>query len=282
MSYVVTGASGHLGHLVVDHLLRLGADPAEVVAGARDTTRLGGLADRGVATARIDYDDPSTLRFDAGDVVLLVSGTEVGRRVAQHREVVEAAVRDGAARVVYTSAPRADDTTLVLAPDHAATEAHLRAAGVPFTILRNNWYTENYAPQLAAAAATGELLTSAGAGRVASAARADYAAGAAAVLVGEGHEGATYELGGDVAWDLTDLAAAFSQVLGRDVVRGDVTTEEHVAALVAAGLDEASAGFVAALDRNTREGTLAEVTGDLSRLIGRPTTPLVDALRPLA
>lgn len=279
MSFVITGASGHLGRLVVDSLLEQGVAPREVVAGARDTARLADLAARGVTTTRLDYDDEATLSFSPGDVVLVVSGTEVGRRVAQHRAVIDAAARDGAARVLYTSAPRADATTLVLAPDHAATEAYLRASGLPFTILRNNWYTENYVPQLQQAAGTGSVLTSAGDGRVASASRADYAAGAAAAMTGAGHEGRTFELGGDTAWDVDELAAALTEVLGRDVVRRDVTTEEHVAALVDAGLDEGSAGFVAALDRNTREGTLAEVTGELSALIGRPTTPLAEGLR---
>lgn len=284
MSIVVTGATGSLGRLVVEELLARGVAPGDVVAGGRAVEKLADLADRGVRTARIDYDDPATLDavLAAGDTLLLVSGNVPGARVEQHRAVVDAAVRAGVARIAYTSILGADDTPLALAPDHRATEQMIRDSGLPFTLLRNGWYTENYAPGLAQAKVTGVVAGSAGNGRVASATRADYAAAIAAVLTGGGHENAVHELSGDTAWSFDDLAAAYAELLGREVTYRRLTPDEHRAALVAAGLDEGTAGFVVALDGGIRAGALAATPGDLSRLAGRPTTPLVEGLRPFA
>lgn len=281
MSIVVTGATGHLGRLVVEHLLADGVPAEQVVATGRRTERLADLAERGVRVAAVDYDSPETLTaaLEGADVVLLVSGSDVGRRVPQHRAVVDAAVAAGARRLVYTSAPHADATPLVLAPEHKATEEIIRASGLTFTLLRNGWYTENYLGDVQQARESGEIVAAAGDGRVASAPRDDFAAAAAVVLRTEGHDDAVYELAGDVAWSFDELAAAASEVLGRPVVFRAVTSEQRRADLLAAGLDEGTAGFVVALDENTRDGLLAGGTDDLSRLIGRPTTPLVDGLR---
>lgn len=283
MTILITGSTGHLGRLVVDALLARGADPSAVVAGARDTAKAADLADRGVRVVRLDYADPAsvTAAVEGVDAVLLVSGSEVGQRVPQHRAVIDAAVAAGVTKFVYTSAPKATTTDLVLAPEHKATEEAIAAAGLPAVILRNNWYTENYADALAQAAQTGVLAAGAGEGRVASASRRDYADAAAAVLLEDGHIGKVYELGGDVAWDYTDLAAAMGEVLGRTVEYRSLTTEEQVAALRDAGLDEGTAGFVAALDAGIRDGALADTDGTLARIIGRPTTPLIEGLRPL-
>jgi NAD(P)H dehydrogenase (quinone) len=285
VTVLVTAATGQLGRLVLDHLIARGVDPSTVRAGARrDPGRLSSYADQGVEVVHLDYDDADsvTAALQGVDRVLLVSGSEPGIRVPQHRNVVDAAAAAGVQQLVYTSAPKADDTTLVLAPEHKATEELIVASGVPATILRNNWYTENYASDLEAARATGTLVSSAGDGRVASAPRADYAEAAAVVLTEDGHVGQVYELGGDDPWTSAELAAALGEVLGRDVELREVSTEEHVAILQQAGLDEGTAGFVAALQTNTREGTLAGSDGTLSRLLGRPTVGLVDALRPLA
>lgn len=281
MSYVVTGATGHLGRLVVQHLLADGVPAAEIVATGRRTERLADLADQGVRVAAVDYARPETIAaaLEGADVVLLVSGSEVGQRVEQHRAVIEAAKGAGVRRLVYTSAPQADTSPLVLAPEHKATEEILRASGLTFTILRNGWYTENYLGDVQQAAASGEIVAAVGDGRVASAPRDDFAAAAAVVLRTEGHDDAVYELSGDVAWGFDDLAAAAAEVLGRPVVFRAVTSEERRAGLLAAGLDEGTAGFVVALEENTRDGLLAGTSGDLARLIGRPTTPLADALR---
>ena len=281
MSIVVTGATGHLGRLVVTHLLADGVPADRIVAAGRRTETLADLAERGVRVATLDYGQPETISaaLAGAETVLLVSGSEVGQRVDQHRAVIDAAKAEGVGRLVYTSAPRADTSPLVLAPEHKATEEILRASGLTFTILRNGWYTENYLGDVQQARETGEIVGAFGDGRVASAPRDDFAAAAAVVLRTEGHDDAVYELSGDEAWGFDDLAAAASELLGRPVTYRAVSSEQRRADLAAAGLDEGTVGFVVALEENTRDGLLAETPGDLSRLIGRPTTPLVDALR---
>jgi NAD(P)H dehydrogenase (quinone) len=281
MSIVVTGATGPLGRGTVESLLERGVDPTEIVATGRSVEKLADLAERGVRVERLDFDEvhESVSWLGAGDVVLLVSGSEVGRRVPQHTAVVELAKRSGAARIVYTSAPAADDTTLAVAPEHAATEQVIRASGLPYTLLRNGWYTENYLPTFDQARATGAVAGSAGDGRIASAPRSDYAEAAAVVLSTDGHDNAVYELSGDVAWTFDDLAAVFGQALGTDVTYQRLTPEAHRTALLDAGLDEGTAGFVVALDQNAADGLLGVTTGDLARLLGRPTVPLAETVR---
>ncbi|KXP00810.1 SDR family oxidoreductase [Tsukamurella pseudospumae] len=283
MTILVTGATGALGRLVVDGLLDRGAAPTDIIAGARDTAKAADLTDRGVRVVRLDYDDPATVRaaVEGVDALLLISSSEVGHRIAQHRSVIDAARNAGVSKFVYTSAPRATTTDLVLAPEHKATEEAIVASGLPSVILRNNWYTENYASDLEAARATGVLAASTGAGRVASASRRDFADAAAVVLLDDGHLGSVYELGGDTAWDYTELAAAMTEVTRRTVEFRDVSLDDRVTGLKAAGLDPGTAGFVAAIDTGIRNGALAGTDGSLSRLIGRPTTPLVDGLRAL-
>jgi NAD(P)H dehydrogenase (quinone) len=227
------------------------------------------------------YDDPASLQAALAGVdrLLLISSSEVGHRVQQHQNVIEAAKAAGVQFIAYTSAPLAATTSLILAPDHKATEELLFSSGMDFTILRNNWYTENYLQQLNTARQTGKVVAAAGQGKVASASRADYAAGATAVLLGSGHVGRIYELGGDYAWTYDDLAAAIGEVIGEPVIYEPVDGATLVEILQSVGLDEGTAGFVAALDANIAAGALAEVTHDLSHLIGRPTTPLVEGLR---
>ncbi|RPE76521.1 MULTISPECIES: SDR family oxidoreductase [unclassified Frondihabitans] len=280
MSYIVTAASGQLGALIVDALLARGAEPSSIVATARDTTKIASLADRGVTTAALDYSKPETIAaaLGAGDVVVLVSSDAVGQRVPQHTAVIDAAKAAGVARIVYTSAPHADDTTLILAPEHKATEEHLRASGVPFTILRNGWYTENYTGEVGKARQSGEITASVGDGRVASASRKDYAEAAAVALLDDTTAGKTFELSGDYAWHFSELAEAIADIVGSPVSYRALTPEEHAEQLAGFGLDEGTVGFVVALDGNIRDGLLAETSGDLARLIGRPTTPLAEGL----
>ncbi|TDT30942.1 SDR family oxidoreductase [Naumannella halotolerans] len=281
MSILVTGATGHLGRLTIDSLLARGVDAADIVAFGRSEERLAELAELGVRTAVGSYDDPASLdaAFAGVDRIGFISGSEVGQRSTQHANVVDAAARAGVGLLAYTSAPHADTSDLVLAPEHKATEEKIAASGVPAAILRNNWYTENYVRDARQAAETGVLLGSTGDGKVASASRKDFAEGLAVVLTSNGQAGKIYELGGDVAWDHAELAATIGRIFGREVVVRDVSTEEHIAARREAGLDEGSAGFVATLDANIKNGDLAEVTGELSALIGRPTTQLEQGLR---
>ncbi|GAB2914273.1 SDR family oxidoreductase [Rhodococcus aerolatus] len=280
-TYAVTGSTGPLGHRVVESLLERGVDPSDVVALARDTTRATDLADRGVTVREADYDRPDTLgpALAGVDTLLLVSGNAVGQRVPQHRAVVDAAVAAGVRRIAYTSVLRATTTELALAPEHRATEELLAGSGLAVTLLRNGWYTENYLSQLPGVLATGALTTSAGGtARVAAAARDDYAEAAAAVLVGEGHEGATYELGG-TPFTMAELAEAFAAATGTNVAHHGVSAEEHLAALRGAGLDEGTAQFVVGLDTATARGDLDTPSDHLTRLLGRPTTPLLDVVR---
>ncbi|MGG5753526.1 SDR family oxidoreductase [Zafaria sp. Z1313] len=279
MSIIVTGATGHLGRLIVESLLNRGIEPAQITATGRSLEKLADLAERGVATAAFDFDAPAEGVIGAGDTVMLVSGSEVGQRARQHGNVIEAAKKAGAARIVYTSILDASGSPLVLAPEHKATEELLAASGLPHTILRNGWYTENYLSAFGQAAATGTVLGSAGEGRVSAATRADYAEAAAAVLTADGHEGRVYELAGDEAFTLAGLADAFGQALGRDVAYTDVDADAHRAALAGAGLDKGTAGFLVALDADTAGNLLLSDSKDLSTLIGRPTTPLVDAVK---
>ena len=281
MTLLVTGASGHLGRLVVEALLERGTPAGDVVATARTPESISDLADRGVQVRRADYTDPASLdaAFVGVDRVLLVSGSEVGQRVAQHANVIDAAKRAEVGFVAYTSITRADTSDLALAAEHRATEELLAASGLPHALLRNSWYLENYTGQVPSVLEHGAVLGAAGDGRVSAATRADYAAAAAAVLAGGDHDGAVYELGGDDAFTLAEYAASVARVTGTEVVYRDLSVEDYTAALVAAGLPEGYAAVLADSDRGLAEGGLFTDSGDLSRLIGRPTTGLEDALR---
>jgi NAD(P)H dehydrogenase (quinone) len=285
MSVVITGATGQLGGLVIDDLLDGGADAAGITAAGRSSERLAELATKGVTTAQIDYEDPASLRvaLRGAETLLLISGNEVGSRVGQHGNAVQTAAQAGVGHIVYTSVLRATATALVLAPEHKATEEIIADSGLTATILRNGWYNENSARHFPQARETGVIIGSAGQGRTASAARADYAAAAAAVLRDPAaHAGRTYELGGDTAWTNAELAEVLSEVLGREVVYRDLSPAEHREALLSAGLNAGAADFAVGLEGNIRDGELEVTTGDLSRLIGRPPPPLIDPLRSLA
>lgn len=283
MTILVTGATGHLGGLIIDSLLERGADPGDIVAGARTPEKAAAIAAKGVRVAALDYDDPATIAaaVEGADTVVLVSSSEVGKRFAQHRAVIDAAVTAGVGTLVYTSIMRATESPLPLAPEHVQTEQAIRESGLSFVLLRNGWYTQNYAQDVANAARSGEIVASAADGRVASADRRDYAEAAAVVALESDHVGQTYELAGDAPWNYDELARAVGEVLGREVVYRPVDTAAHIALLTSFGLDEGTAGFVAALDAGTAAGALDSSDTTLSRLIGRPTTPLVETLRTL-
>jgi NAD(P)H dehydrogenase (quinone) len=281
VSIVVTGATGQLGRLVIEYLTRAGVAPGDITALGRSADRLARFDGTGIRTAVASYDEPESLdaALAGAEKVLLVSGSEVGQRVRQHGNVIDAAVRAGVSHLVYTSAPHADSSELILAPEHKATEELIIAADLPFTILRNNWYTENYASATEQAEATGNHVASTGDGRVASASRTDYAEAAAVVLTTDGHDGAVYELSGDFAWTGEELAAAMSDIVGERIAFLSVTSEEHADLLRTAGLDEGAIGFVVGLDANIRDGLLGDATPDMRTLLGRPTTPLAEGLR---
>ncbi|MFF8591485.1 SDR family oxidoreductase [Streptomyces sp. NPDC015220] len=278
MSIVVTGATGHLGRLVVEQLLE--QVPADrITAVVRTPEKAADLAGRGVRIAVADYNAPETFDglFAAGDRVLLVSGNEFDKgRVQQHRVVIDAARAAGVALLAYTSAP--GSLRAALADDHRGTEEALLASGLPYTLLRNGWYHENYTENLAPVLAHGAIVQAAGEGRLSSAARADYAAAAVAVLTGEGHENKTYELGGDEAWGFAEFAAELSRRTGREIGYRQVSVEEYQGILAGAGLPEPVAAILAGVDASIEKGELVVDSGDLSRLTGRPTTPLAEAI----
>ncbi len=276
----LTAATGQLGRLVASQLLaRLPA--AGLAAVVRDPAKASDLAARGVAVRAADYADAAALEraFAGVERLLLISGNEVGQRFAQHRTVIAAARRAGVKLLVYTSLLRADTTPLDLGPEHARTEAELQASGLPFVILRNGWYTENYTASVPAALAHGVLLGSAGAGRIASAARADYAAAAVAALTGASEVGRTYELAGDTAYTLAEFAAELSRQTGRTIPYRNLPEADYAAVLLQAGLPPPLARGLASWDVGAGQGALFDDSRALSRLIGRPTTPLGDSIR---
>lgn len=279
MSIVVTGASGHLGRLVVESLLDRGADPAGVVATARRPEVLADLADRGVDVRRADYSDRASLdaALAGAERVLLVSGNEFGQRVAQHTAVIEAAVAAGASLVAYTSAPHASTTSLLLAAEHAATEEVLLAADVDAVLLRNAWYVENYTDQLPTYVEHG-VLGATGDGRVSVALRREYAEAAATVLLEDGHAGRAYELGGPAA-TLAELTALIGAASGHELTHTDVPVAQLQQALEGAGLPTPAAQTFADVDRGIAEGELDVPTDDLARLLGREPLPVADAVR---
>ncbi|WP_327295895.1 MULTISPECIES: SDR family oxidoreductase [unclassified Streptomyces] len=275
MSIVVTGATGALGRLVIDELL--GRVPADQVAAVvRSKEKAAGLAARGVELRVADYNDPASLdgAFRAGERVLLISGSEVGRRVPQHTAVIGAAKAAGVAQLAYTGILGGPDADFQLAAEHKVTEQLILDSGLPYTFLRNGWYNENYTGNLTPVLEHGAVVTNAGDGRVASAARADYAAAAAAVLVSDGHLGKVYELSGDIAWSFAEYAAEVANASGKEIAYRNVPAATHQEILVGAGLPEEFAAILADVDAAIERGLLAGTSGDLARLTGRPTTPI--------
>ncbi|MFH9498818.1 NAD(P)H-binding protein [Streptomyces globisporus] len=280
MSIVVTGATGALGRLVVDALLAtVPAD--EVVAVVRDKEKAAALAARGVELRIADYSAPETLAgaFRSGDRVLLISGSEVGRRVAQHAAVIDAAKAAGVAQLAYTGILGGPDADFALADEHKATEQLILDSGLPYTFLRNGWYTENYTANLTPVLEHRAVVANAGEGRIASASRADFAAAAAAVLTGDGHLNTAYELSGDTAWSLAEYAAVISGLTGETIAYNNVPAATHQEILVGAGLPEGFAAILVDVDEAIGRGRLAGTSGDLARLIGRSTTPLAETVR---
>ena len=270
----ITGATGHLGQLTVQALLDRGVLASEIVALVRSPEKASGLTAKGVQVRHADYTQPQTLGTALQDIdkLLLISSNDVVDRATPQQNVVEAATQAGVKLIAYTSIPRADTSTMRLAEDHKTTEAAIRASGLPFVFLRNGWYLENY--NLAQAAQHGVLAGSAGDGRVSAAARADYAEAAAVVLSENGHENKVYELGGDHAFTLSELAAEVQAQSGKPVRYQNMPEPEYAVMLKGFGLPDALAEKLADADTGLKKGELYVDSGDLSRLIGRPTTTL--------
>lgn len=277
--YAVTGSTGPFGRTAIETLLALGVAPSDVVAVARTPTKAADLAERGVVVREGDYDRPDTLgpALAGVDRVLLVSGSELGNRVAQHTAVIDAAVAAGVERLVYTSVTRADGTHL-LAGEHRGTELALQASGLAHSVLRNALYLGVFTSRLDQAVATGAVVHAAGDGRVASATRADLAEAAALALMHDDGPSSVRELAGE-PFTYADLAAAFAEVSGVPVEARPVSADELAGILAAAGLDAGAAGFVVALDQAIGAGEFDVTSTDLADLLGRTPTTLAEALR---
>jgi len=276
MRIAITGATGQLGRLVIEKLkARVPAE--QLVALVRNPAK---AADLGVEVREADYTQPAALEaaLHGVDTLLLISSSEVGQRAAQHRNVIEAAQKAGVKRIAYTSLLHADTTPMSLGEEHRATEVMLQASGLPYTVLRNGWYTENYTASVPGALAGGALIGSARNGKISSATREDYAEAAVVVLTREGHMGKTYELAGDEAYTLSELAAEVSRQTGKAIPYRDLPVAEYAAALAGFGIPEGFAHVIAGFDADAAQGALFDDSRQLSALIGRPTTPLAAAV----
>ena len=276
---VVTGASGKLGRHVVEQLLEK-VPASQVVAAVRDPEKVADLAARGVVVRRADYARPETLpaALAGAQKLLLISSSEVGQRAPQHQAVVAAARQAGVRLLAYTSILRADTSRLGLAAEHKATESAIRASGLPWVFLRNGWYLENFTENLAPVLQHGALLGCSGQGRVAAAARADYAAAAVAILTDQGHGGRVLELAGDARFTKAELAAEVGRQAGRAIVHRELPPAEYEAVLAGAGLPGPYAHLLADSDVGTALGDLDDTSGTLRGLIGRPTMTLAAAV----
>jgi NAD(P)H dehydrogenase (quinone) len=276
----VTGASGHLGRLAVEAMLERGVPASDIVVVVRTTGKAADLAARGVQVRHGDYAEPGTLTdaLAGAGALVLVSSSEVGQRVPQHRNVIDAAVTAGVSRIVYTSFLNADTTGAALAAEHKATEQAIEASGLTYTFLRNGWYIENYTENLAPAFQLGAIFGAAGEGRIAGATRADYAAAIASVATGVGHENMIYELAGDDSFTMAELAAEVSARSGKQIAYTNLPAEEYAKVLLQAGLPEPLAAILADSDVAVARGDLTTTSTDLRDLIGRPTTSLAEAV----
>ncbi|MBC2835505.1 NAD(P)H-binding protein [Paragemmobacter straminiformis] len=273
MTIAITGSTGQLGRLA---LAAVAARGGRAIALARDPAKAAGL---GAEARAFDYNDPATFGALGGvRTLVLISSSDFTDRVGQHRRVIDAAKAAGVGRVIYTSLLKADRSPMILAADHKATEGYLAASGLKTTLLRNGWYTENHTGSLGGAIAAGALIGSAGAGRFSAAARADYAEAIAVTALGDGHDGKVYELGGDAAYSLAEMAAEVSRQTGKAIGYNDLPPDVYAGILQSFGLPEGFATVLADSDVQAAQGALEDGSGTLSRLIGRPTTTLAAAV----
>ncbi|WP_298173125.1 NAD(P)H-binding protein [Novosphingobium sp.] len=274
--YAIAGASGQLGQLVLAGLVeKVGAD--KVVALVRTPAKLAEAAASGVSVRAFDYDAVDAAALAGVERLLLISANEVGKRGPQHQAVIDAAKAADVGLIAYTSILHAPTSTIGLAEEHRATEAALAASGLPYMLLRNGWYNENYTGALGPSIEHGAIIGAAGAGRICSATRADYAAAAVAALV-DGAAADVYELAGDEAFTMADFAAHVARIAGKPVAYVDMSQADYAAALEGVGLPGWLAAMLANSSYASSQGALCDDSHTLSRLIGRPTTPIADTI----
>ncbi|WP_318366718.1 SDR family oxidoreductase [Enterobacter sp.] len=276
----ITGATGQLGHFVIESLLKT-VPASQIVAIVRNPAKADALASLGVVVRQADYTDEAafTAALAGVEKLLLISSSEVGQRAAQHRNVINAARAAGVKFIAYTSLLHADTSPLGLHTEHVETEKMLADSGIPYALLRNGWYSENYLASAPAALAHGVFIGAAGEGKIASATRADYAAAAARVVSEEGHAGNVYELAGDSAYTLSELAAELAKQSGKNVVYQNLSEADFAAALKGFGLPDGLADMLADSDTGASKGGLFDDSRTLSTLIGRPTTPIAESVK---
>lgn len=276
---VITGATGQLGRLVINSLLKK-APATDLVAAVRNVEKAKDLAALGIQVRQADYSQPDSWNaaLQGADKVLLISSSEIGQRTGQHRAVIDAARRAGVKLLAYTSVLHADTSPLGLAGEHRETEAAIRASGLPFVLLRNGWYTENYAMGIPNALSLGAVYGCAGDGRISSAARADYAEAAAVILTSDNQAGKAYELAGDASYTLGEFSAEISRQSGKTINYVNLPEAEYRKALLGAGLPESLAELLANSDTGVSRGALFDDGKQLSKLIGRPTSALETAV----
>ncbi|CAH5557411.1 Quinone oxidoreductase 2 [Enterobacter cloacae] len=276
----ITGATGQLGQHVIEELLKT-VPASQIVAIVRNPAKADALSQRGIVVRQADYTDQAafTTALNGVDKLLLISSSEVGQRAVQHQNVINAAKAAGVKFIAYTSLLHADRSPLGLHVEHVETENALAASGVPYALLRNGWYTENYLASAPPALEHGVFIGAASEGKIASATRADYAAAAAKVISEEGHAGKVYELAGDNAWTLSELAAELSKQSGKPLTYQNLSEADYAAALKGVGLPAGLAEMLADSDTGASKGGLFDDSRTLSKLIGRPTTPLAESIK---
>lgn len=281
---LVTGASGNLGSLVINDLLARGVAASDIVAGSRDPAKLQSLTAKGVATARVDFDDAASLEKSlvGMDRLLIISTDELGtpgKRLEQHKAAVAAAKAAGVGRIFYTSLPQAESSAVSFAPDHFGTEEAIKASGLPYTILRNNWYMENLFMSLPAALASGQWFTSAADGKTAFIARADVARAIAAALAAPTAENSIYTLTGAEAFANSEIAAMVSEVTGKPLSVVNITDEQLADGMAAHGVPAPFIPTLVSFDKAIREGDLGMVTGEAADLVAGKLTTLKEFLQ---
>ena len=276
----ITGATGQLGQHVIEELLKT-VPASQIVAIVRNPAKAEALSNQGIVVRQGDYTDQAafTTALSGVDKLLLISSSEVGQRATQHQNVINAAKAAGVKFIAYTSLLHADTSPLGLHVEHVETEKALAASGVPYALLRNGWYTENYLASAPPALEQGVFIGAAGEGKIASATRADYAAAAAKVVSEDGHAGNVYELAGDSAWTLSELAAELSKQSGKPVAYQNLSEADFAAALKGVGLPAGLADMLADSDTGASKGGLFDDSRTLSKLIGRPTTTLAESVK---
>ncbi|MFB6317163.1 SDR family oxidoreductase [Saccharicrinis sp. FJH54] len=276
MKIAITGSTGQLGRKVINQLKKR-IDTENIVALARNTEK---ASDLGVQVRLFDYDKPDILKAALNDIdtLLMISASEIGKRVKQHTNVLKAAKEAGIKWIVYTSLLRADTSGINLAGEHVATEKAIMESGIDYTILRHGWYTENYTGALGNALASGTLIGSAGDGKISSATREDFAEAAALVMLDEKNKGRVFEFAGDEAYTLSDLAAEVSGQTGREIPYSNLPEDEYAQVLNQSGIPQGISDAIANWDTSASQGDLYDDTHQLSTVLGRPTTSLSQAV----